>query len=150
MNPLRISGQASPVDNSTCPSCSVVFVLNYLFLHQYHEFPSKLFFFCEVEPASGGETPLVLSHVVYERMKEKYSEFVERLEKHGLLYTRVLQNDDNPASPVDRGWKSTFSTTDKTLAEQRFLSILLITLFLFLLECCIKEIVFLLFFYSLH
>ncbi|CAJ1955320.1 unnamed protein product [Sphenostylis stenocarpa] len=86
---------------------------------QVPEFPSKLFFFCEVEPGSGGETPIVLSHVVYERMKDKYPEFVERLEKHGLLYTRVLGEDDNPSSPIGRGWKSTFLTTDKTIAQQR-------------------------------
>ncbi|KAL0415176.1 UNVERIFIED_CONTAM: Clavaminate synthase-like protein [Sesamum latifolium] len=54
---------------------------------QVPEYPSKLFFFCEVEPADGGETPIVLSHVVYERMKEKYPDFVEKLEKHGLVYT---------------------------------------------------------------
>ena len=88
---------------------------------QVPEFPSKLFFFCEVEPGSGGETPIVLSHVVYERMKDKYPEFVERLEKHGLLYIRVLGEDDNPSSPIGRGWKSTFLTTDKTIAQQRLL-----------------------------
>ncbi|CAL0324102.1 unnamed protein product [Lupinus luteus] len=86
---------------------------------QVPEFPSKLFFYCEVEPGSGGETPIVLSHVVYERMKEKYPEFVERLEKYGLLYIRVLGEDDNPSSPIGRGWKSTFLTTDKSVAEQR-------------------------------
>lgn len=86
---------------------------------QVPEFPSKLFFFCEVEPAKGGETPIVLSHIVYERMREKYPDFVEKLEKHGLLYTRVLGDDDNPSSPIGRGWKSTFLTSDKTLAQQR-------------------------------
>ncbi|KAE9588077.1 putative TauD/TfdA-like domain-containing protein [Lupinus albus] len=86
---------------------------------QVPEFPSKLFFFCEVEPGSGGETPIVLSHVVYERMKERYPEFVERLEKYGLLYIRVLGEDDNPSSPIGRGWKSTFLTTDKSVAEHR-------------------------------
>ncbi|KAF8027601.1 hypothetical protein BT93_E0494 [Corymbia citriodora subsp. variegata] len=55
---------------------------------QVPEFPSKLFFFCEVEPGSGGETPIVLSHVIYERMREKYPEFVQQLEEHGLIYTR--------------------------------------------------------------
>lgn len=86
---------------------------------QVPEFPSKLFFFCEVEPGNGGETPLVLSHIVYERMKEKHTEFVERLEEHGLLYTRVLGEDDDPSSPIGRGWKSTFLTKDKSVAEQR-------------------------------
>ncbi|XP_044497510.1 clavaminate synthase-like protein At3g21360 [Mangifera indica] len=86
---------------------------------QLPEFPSKLFFFCEVEPGSGGETPLVLSHIVYERMKQRYPEFVENLEQHGLIYTRVLGEEDDPSSPIGRSWKSTFSTDDKNLAEER-------------------------------
>ncbi|WCJ40877.1 2-oxoglutarate (2OG) and Fe(II)-dependent oxygenase superfamily protein [Euphorbia peplus] len=83
------------------------------------EFPSKLFFYCEVEPASGGETPFVPSHIVYERMKEKYPDFVDKLEKHGLLYIRVLDEDDDPLSVIGRGWKSTFLTDDKSVAEER-------------------------------
>lgn len=86
---------------------------------QVPQFPSKLFFFCEVEPNTGGETPIVLSHVIYDRMKEKHPEFVDRLEKHGLLYVRVLGENDNPSSPIGRGWKSTFLTDDKTVAQQR-------------------------------
>ncbi|KAA0059475.1 hypothetical protein IC582_002780 [Cucumis melo] len=88
-------------------------------LAQVSEFPAKLFFYCEVEPRSGGETPIVLSHVVYERVKEKYPEFVERLEEQGLIYTRVLGEDDDPSSPIGRGWKSTFLTHDKSIAEER-------------------------------
>lgn len=62
----------------------------------------------------------MLSHVVYERMKDKHPEFVQRLEEHGLLYVRVLGEDDDPSSPIGRGWKSTFLTQDKNLAEQRY------------------------------
>lgn len=91
------------------------------FFFQVPEFPSKLFFFCEVEPASGGETPIVLSHIVYERMKEKYPEFVQQLEEHGLIYTRVLGEGDDPLSPIGRGWKSTFLANDKSVAEERFM-----------------------------
>ncbi|KAJ8433498.1 hypothetical protein Cgig2_018032 [Carnegiea gigantea] len=69
---------------------------------QVPEFPSKLFFFCEVEPTTGGETPIVLSHIIYERMKEKHPEFVQQLEEHGLIYMRVSGEDDNPASPIGR------------------------------------------------
>ncbi|KAL9268701.1 Clavaminate synthase-like protein [Drosera capensis] len=86
---------------------------------QVPEFPSKLFFFCEVEPGSGGETPIVLSHVIYETMKQKYPEFVQNLEEHGLMYARVLGEDDDPSSPIGRGWKSTFLTKDKIIAEER-------------------------------
>lgn len=88
---------------------------------QVPEFPAKLFFFCEVEPGSGGETPIVLSHIVYDRMKTKHPEFVQRLEEQGLLYTRVLGEEDDPSSPIGRGWKSTFLTDDKITAEKRFL-----------------------------
>ncbi|CAN8258559.1 unnamed protein product [Cochlearia groenlandica] len=86
---------------------------------QVPEFPSKLFFYCEIEPKCGGETPIVLSHVVYEKMKEKHPEFVHRLEEHGLLYVRILSEEDDPSSPIGRGWKSTFMTHDKSLAEER-------------------------------
>ncbi|KAK6930425.1 TauD/TfdA-like domain [Dillenia turbinata] len=82
-------------------------------------FPSKLFFCCDVEPKSGGETPVVLSHVIYEKMKDKYPDFVEHLEKHGLIYTRVLGAHDDPSSPIGRGWKATFLTDDKKIAEER-------------------------------
>lgn len=86
---------------------------------QVPEYPSKLFFFCEAEPSSGGETPIVLSHRVYERMAEKHPEFVKKLEKHGLIYTRVLGIGDDPSSPIGRGWQSTFLTNDKIIAEER-------------------------------
>ena len=73
-----------------------------------------------MEPGSGGETPIVLSHLVYEKMKERHPEFVERLEEHGLLYTRVIGEDDDPSSHIGRGWKSTFLTKEKSVAEERF------------------------------
>ncbi|KAI7741347.1 hypothetical protein M8C21_029252, partial [Ambrosia artemisiifolia] len=83
------------------------------------EFPSKLLLFCEVEPEEGGETPIVLSHMVYEKMKQNHPAFVARLEEYGLMYTRIMARDDDPMSPAGRGWHSTFSTHDKTIAEQR-------------------------------
>ncbi|KAJ8641040.1 hypothetical protein MRB53_017734 [Persea americana] len=82
-------------------------------------FPSKLFFFCEEEPKRGGETPIVLSHVVYQRIKDRFPEFVERLEEHGVVYTRVMGAGFDRLSPVGRGWQLTFSTEDKSTAEER-------------------------------
>ncbi|KAJ9568452.1 hypothetical protein OSB04_004418 [Centaurea solstitialis] len=82
-------------------------------------FPSKVVLFCEVEPKEGGETPIVLSHIVYERMKETHPTFVALLEEHGLLYTRFISGDDDPTLPGGRGWRSTFFTNDKIIAEQR-------------------------------
>ncbi|CAI0423427.1 unnamed protein product [Linum tenue] len=52
-------------------------------------------------------------------MKEKHPEFVARLEEEGLLYSRVIGEEDDTSSAIGRGWKSTFSTNDKEVAEQR-------------------------------
>ncbi|KAI3766534.1 hypothetical protein L2E82_16598 [Cichorium intybus] len=83
------------------------------------DFPSKLFFFCDEEPGKGGETPIVLSHVIYEKMKERHPEFVARLEEHGLTYTKVSSEEDDPSSITGSGWKSTYMTDDKHVAEER-------------------------------
>ncbi|KAJ9568437.1 hypothetical protein OSB04_004403 [Centaurea solstitialis] len=82
-------------------------------------YPSKLFFFCEVEPGSGGETCIALSHVIYEKMKQKHPKFVQEMEEKGLIYTRVIGDESDPSSPIGRSWKLTFMTDDKTVAEER-------------------------------
>ncbi|KAM0032036.1 putative TauD/TfdA-like domain, taurine dioxygenase TauD-like superfamily [Helianthus debilis subsp. tardiflorus] len=81
--------------------------------------PSKLFFFCEEEPGSGGETPIVLSHIIYEKMKETHPDFVSRLEEHGVTYIMMMSNDDHPSSFTGSSWKSAYMTDDKKVAQQR-------------------------------
>ncbi|GKC12039.1 clavaminate synthase-like protein, partial [Tanacetum coccineum] len=83
------------------------------------EYPSKLFFFCEEEPVSGGETPIVLSHIIYDKMMERHPSFVQQMEELGLMYNRVLAEEDDLSSPVGLGWKSKFSTSDKCIAQER-------------------------------
>ncbi|KAK4838412.1 hypothetical protein QYF36_013536 [Acer negundo] len=81
--------------------------------------PSKLFFFCEVAPTLGGGGG-VWSHIVYERIRQRYPEFVEILEEHGLIYSVLLGEDDDRSYIGGRSWKSVFSTGDKSVAEERF------------------------------
>ncbi|GJZ12125.1 clavaminate synthase-like protein [Tanacetum coccineum] len=57
--------------------------------------------------------------MIYDKMKQTYPEFVDRLEEHGLIYTRVLGEGDEPLSPIGHGWVSTFMTKDKSIAEER-------------------------------
>ncbi|XP_076904312.1 clavaminate synthase-like protein At3g21360 [Bidens hawaiensis] len=83
------------------------------------DFPSKVFFFCEEEPGIGGETPIVLSHIVYEKMKDKHPEFVAQIEKHGLTYKKIICDEERPMSTSGRSWKSAYMTDDKNVAEQR-------------------------------
>lgn len=86
---------------------------------QVPTFPSRLFFYCDVAPSSGGQTPLALSHLVYKRMRELHPQFVDRLETEGVRYTRVLPDGDDPSSAIGRGWQSTFLTEDQAEAERK-------------------------------
>nr|XP_043636475.1 clavaminate synthase-like protein At3g21360 [Erigeron canadensis] len=88
-------------------------------LSHLNESPSKLFFFCEVEPGSGGETCIVLSQVIYDKMKQKHPKFIQRLEEKGLIYNRVMGKEFDSSSAIGRGWKEMFSTDDKKVAEER-------------------------------
>lgn len=86
---------------------------------QVPTFPKTLFFYCDVKPQSGGQTPLIVSHQIYKRMLAADKEFVEMLEEKGVKYTRVLPCDDDNTSAIGRGWKGTFQTQDKAEAERR-------------------------------
>jgi hypothetical protein len=78
---------------------------------QVPSYPSHLFFYCDVAPAEGGQTPICLSHEVYARMAAAWPQFVADLEEHGVQYTRVLPEYDDKESAQGRGWRSTFGTT---------------------------------------
>ncbi|KAK9066213.1 hypothetical protein SSX86_013534 [Deinandra increscens subsp. villosa] len=83
------------------------------------DFPSKLFFYCEEEPGKGGETPVVSSHIVYEKMKERHPEFVAKVEEHGVTYVTIMGDEDDSSSIGGMGWKSAYMTDDKNVAEER-------------------------------
>jgi len=86
---------------------------------QVPTFPAVLYFYCDLAPSSGGQTPLVLSNEVFKRMAKEEQEFVKELEEKGVVYNRVLPEEDDPASPIGRGWKSTYQTQDKAEAEKK-------------------------------
>lgn len=94
-----------------------------IFLH--HEmaqtplYPSKLFFYCEIAPGSGGATPLCRSDWVLDRLAEQSPAFVARLEAEGVRYTNVMPGSDDAGSGQGRSWASTLSVADKPQAEAR-------------------------------
>ena len=88
-------------------------------MSQVPKFPSHLFFYCDVPSSEGGETPLCLSNVVYEQLNNERPDYVRKLITKGVKYTRILPEDDDSLSAIGRGWKSTFLTEDKRIAEQR-------------------------------
>lgn len=80
--------------------------------------PGTVFFYCMKPPIEGGETPIVLSNLVYERIKEEFPGFVRELEEKGVRYVRILPEDDDPSSAIGRGWKSTFAVKTRSDAER--------------------------------
>lgn len=80
--------------------------------------PGVLFFYCMKAPPEGGETPIVLSNLVYERIRGEFPQFVSELEQKGVRYVRVLPEADDPSSAIGRGWKSTFAVNTKEDAER--------------------------------
>jgi hypothetical protein len=62
---------------------------------------------------------VVLSNIVYRRMKEKFPQFMEELEQKGVRYTRYLPDGDDHTSTNGRGWQSTYQTKDRKEAEAR-------------------------------
>eukprot|EP00899_Mesostigma_viride_P009972 jgi/Mesvir1/18977/Mv18942-RA.1 len=82
-------------------------------------YPHKLFFFCQIPASQGGETPLALSTVVYDRLKAQHPDFVAALEAQGVRYVRVMSAEDDPGSAIGRGWKSTLGAATPEEAEAK-------------------------------
>ncbi|KAL1568486.1 clavaminate synthase-like protein [Salvia divinorum] len=95
------------------------------FIYYHHEmvlikeFPEKVILFCEIPPPEGGETPIVPSFRVTERMLEEHPEMVEEMETKGLRYTFTTLSRDNTSSVRGRGWEDAFGTSDRAEAERR-------------------------------
>ncbi|KAJ3313453.1 hypothetical protein HDV04_001882 [Boothiomyces sp. JEL0838] len=85
---------------------------------QVPKYPECLFFQCQ-QITKGGETPLLKSDVIYERVNKQYPEFTRKLEEKGVVYTRVIPKHDDPTSPIGRGWISTFQSEDLKVVEEK-------------------------------
>ncbi|KAH9324625.1 hypothetical protein KI387_004803, partial [Taxus chinensis] len=104
-----------------------VYTANEALLHQpikfhhemsmYEEFPSKLLFFCEIAPPKGGETAILLSYKVTERMEDKYPELVRKIEKGGLLRPSIHPQADDPENYI-KGWETHYNTKEKEEAQR--------------------------------
>ncbi len=72
------------------------------------EWPLKLWFYCQVAPAVGGETPLADSHRVYERIPAAIR---DRFDARRVRYVR------NYSTLFDLTWQKTFRTDSKADVE---------------------------------
>jgi hypothetical protein len=87
-------------------------------LAQTPSYPSRILFFCDSAPDVGGETPLVLSTVVYDQLRKAHPDFIAKLERVGVVYSRVMTAHDRPSSAIGRGWRATFRANSREEVEK--------------------------------
>lgn len=73
-----------------------------------HNWPGRLYFFCEIPPGGGGATPLAGERHVFPRIP---AEIRERFQRHGVLYVR------NYGLDLDLPWQEVFQTVDRAEVE---------------------------------
>jgi len=81
--------------------------------------PTHLLFFCLSPPDTDGETPILISEEIINIMTEKHPEFMREIEREGVRYIRVMSEEDDPSSAIGRGWRSTYQTDDRVVAEEK-------------------------------
>ena len=76
-----------------------------------HKWPSKIFFYCAVPPAQGGETPIVDCRGVLESLD---SQLRKRFISRKVRYVNNLHAGDR----MGKSWQDTFETGDKSKVEE--------------------------------
>lgn len=81
--------------------------------------PSRLFFFCEKPADRGGATSLCQSDRLFAALEAECPRFARDCEQHGLRYSLVMPQGDDPTSAMGRSWRSTFGVSTREAAETR-------------------------------
>ncbi|KAF1847346.1 taud/tfda taurine catabolism dioxygenase [Cucurbitaria berberidis CBS 394.84] len=86
-------------------------------------FPGILFFYSQIVPESGGQTPLLSSLELYDRLKEDLPEFVRHLEERGIIGRQYFPAKEDPeAEHIGWNWRDSYGwdiKDDDTLEVQR-------------------------------
>lgn len=80
--------------------------------------PTHVFFYCDVPATVEGETPIVLSNIVYREMAAKEPDFVRRLHKDEVCGVRVMPDEDDKESYLGTSWKSALQVKTREEAEK--------------------------------
>jgi len=84
-----------------------------------HSWPSKVFFFCETAPPEGGQTAIVLSQSITQRMENRFPEFVTKLKDVGLVFTVTTPAQNRVSSFIAKNWQTFLETNDPSEAKKR-------------------------------
>ena len=82
-------------------------------------YPSRLFFYCEIAPDSGGATPLCRSDDLLAELERREPTLVASFASRGVRYTNVMPGADDAGSGQGRSWRSTLGVGEREQAERR-------------------------------
>jgi alpha-ketoglutarate-dependent taurine dioxygenase len=74
------------------------------------EWPRRLFFYCEIPAATGGQTSLASSRDIMTALPER---IVDRFREKEVTYVRHF----HPSLPIGKSWQATYGTDDRAQAE---------------------------------
>lgn len=87
-------------------------------LAQTPKYPTYLLFYCRHPADTQGETPVVYSPRVYERLAASFPNIIKAIEDKGVIYSRTMSKFDRPHSAIGRGWQATFNADSPKQVEQ--------------------------------
>lgn len=116
-NAVRLSRTSRVITANEAPPDVTIYLHHEM--AQTPVYPSKLLFFCETAPQTGGATPICRSDVLLEKLATAASDFVQQCQAKGLKYTNVMPAEADLASGMGRSWQSTLSADSRAAAEDR-------------------------------
>ncbi|MBS0204314.1 MAG: TauD/TfdA family dioxygenase [Planctomycetes bacterium] len=116
-NAVRINRTPKVFTANEAPSTVAIFLHHEL--AQTPEYPSHLFFFCELPAESGGATPICRSDILWERLAQACPQFARDCEQKGLRYSNVMPGEVDLKSGMGRTWQSTLKSRTRDEAESR-------------------------------
>lgn len=86
--------------------------------------PSHVFFCCllPAQPGDGGATGIVSSDLVYDELKKRHPNFIDKCETHGVRYTVYAGPEQDTTKGAGRSWKSFFHAETKDQCEQKMIA----------------------------
>jgi len=72
-------------------------------------YPDELWFYCDLPATEGGETPILDSHLIYNKLDK---DIKAKFEKEKLMYVRYYHNK------LDLSWQKAFQTDNKAQVEE--------------------------------
>ncbi len=116
-NAYRINFTDRVFSANEAPSNITIFLHHEMAQTPMH--PSKLFFFCQTAPKTGGATPICRSDILWNRLRDLDPKFAETCLNKGLRYSNVMPTKTDELSGMGRCWKNTLNSNTRADAESR-------------------------------